>query len=343
MRWIFALLLLSVSTVQAQSLTVAIKDAPPFVIIENGEYTGVSVELWELLAENLGLEYSFTENDLPGLLDAVENEEVDLGIAAITVTRERETLFDFSYPYYATGLSVAVNPGSSNLLSRIRSLLSPQLFLAVAALCGLLLTVGGLIWALEHRANPEEFGGGFVRGLGEGFWWSAVTMTTVGYGDRSPKTFGGRLLALVWMFSSLIILGGFIAAFTAAITVSGFNSRIETLDDVRGLDVGTLSSSATEDFLSRERIAYRSYDDINEALSELAADNLDAVIHDDAILRYLTQQQDAELRILPELYDEQEYAIALPSNSPIRERLNRELIALLKSDEWSGILARYGL
>ena len=35
------------------------------------------------------------------------------------------------------------------------------------------------------------------------FWWAIVTMTTVGYGDYSPETPEGRLLAIVVMFAGI--------------------------------------------------------------------------------------------------------------------------------------------
>jgi voltage-gated potassium channel len=39
--------------------------------------------------------------------------------------------------------------------------------------------------------------------LGDSIWWCVVTITTVGYGDRSPVTFGGRLVAMTLMFIGL--------------------------------------------------------------------------------------------------------------------------------------------
>jgi voltage-gated potassium channel len=43
--------------------------------------------------------------------------------------------------------------------------------------------------------------------LSDGAWWSVVTLTTVGYGDISPKTYGGRLMAMVVMFVGIGFLG----------------------------------------------------------------------------------------------------------------------------------------
>ncbi len=42
--------------------------------------------------------------------------------------------------------------------------------------------------------------------LGEAFYWSLVTMTTVGYGDVTPKTHPGRVVATVLMFAGVAIL-----------------------------------------------------------------------------------------------------------------------------------------
>ncbi|WP_228061344.1 potassium channel family protein [[Phormidium] sp. LEGE 05292] len=45
----------------------------------------------------------------------------------------------------------------------------------------------------------------------DALWWSIVTLTTVGYGDITPTTFGGRLIAIVNMFCSIGILATFSA------------------------------------------------------------------------------------------------------------------------------------
>ncbi len=77
--------------------------------------------------------------------------------------------------------------------------MSWQFLSAVAVLGLVLLLVGLLIWVLERRRNAEQFGGPASQGIGNGFWWSAVTMTTVGYGTGALLGRGvKRVKAVHW-------------------------------------------------------------------------------------------------------------------------------------------------
>ena len=85
-----------------QKLIVGTREAPPFAMKDDaGVWTGLSIELWEDVAQDLGMAYELREMGEPEtLIDGVSDGTIDVSIAAITVTAERAERVDFSQPYY---------------------------------------------------------------------------------------------------------------------------------------------------------------------------------------------------------------------------------------------------
>ena len=54
------------------------------------------------------------------------------------------------------------------------------------------------------------------RPFHDALWWAIVTLTTVGFGDISPTTLGGRLIGIVLMFFGIGVLGTFTATIAGA-------------------------------------------------------------------------------------------------------------------------------
>jgi voltage-gated potassium channel len=72
----------------------------------------------------------------------------------------------------------------------------------VTVVAGLLVLFGSLFaYGAEHKTNP-----GFAT-IGDALWWGLVTLTTVGYGDIVPETFGGRFAGILIMFTGVAVLG----------------------------------------------------------------------------------------------------------------------------------------
>lgn len=79
-----------------------------------------------------------------------------------------------------------------------------------------------------------------------GFWWSAVTMTTVGHGDKSPKTFEGRIISLIRMFAGIILISTDTAFITSTLTIKKMEVSSEEINFYKKSNIGTVSNSATE-------------------------------------------------------------------------------------------------
>jgi len=323
---------------------VAVKEAPPFVMRRvGGGWEGISIDLWRVLAERLDLNYELREQSLDSLLENVASGEMDAGVAAITISPEREARMDFSHPFYSSGYGIAVGEEFSRpWLSVARRFLTLEFLQVVAALVGLLTAIGILIWLLERRRNSDEFDPGVSRGIGGGLWWAAVSMTTVGYGDKAPITFWGRMLALVWMFASVILVSTFTAAITSALTVGQLESMVRGPGDLQRLQVGAVADTAGADYLARQRVGFFRFETLEAALESLNAGNIQVVLHDAPLLRYRVQEDYANrLRMLSRTFSRQDYGIALPEDSPLQESLDRALLGFVGTAEWRDILYEY--
>ncbi|MFU8812083.1 MAG: transporter substrate-binding domain-containing protein [Balneolaceae bacterium] len=323
--------------------TVAIRIVPPFVIEEpDGSYSGLTIFLWEQIAEEMDINTRYEKESIQGMIDGVANGRYLAAASALTITSERERMVDFSHPFYITGLGIAVPDKPAGLFGAIRALFSADLWWSLILLLGLLLFWGVLVWVFERQENREEFGGSAAEGIGSGFWWAAVTMTTVGYGDKSPRTLGGRIIGFIWMFTAVIVISFFTASIASSLTINQLDSRVSSADDLPNARVGVLENSATILYMEAEDIPVRTFGSIEEGLQAVVDDRLDAFLHDAPILAYQIQQHHrGRLRLLPDTVEEQYYGIALQPNSPLRNQINTVLLDVIRSDAWQAQLQQY--
>ena len=331
-------------TPPSRTLIVGTKEAPPFAMKNpEGIWTGISIALWHKIATELDIQFTFKEMDLRGLLDGVANGSLDVAIAALTVTKEREQRFDFSHPYYVTGLGIVVALKNKSPWGAVLKRFFTAKFLEIViSLIFLLLAMSSLIWWFEHKRNPEQFGSRLSEGIGSGFWWSVVTMTTVGYGDKRPITTGGRVVAMIWMFVAIVIISSLTASITSTLTVSKLESPVQGPNDLPGVIVGTVANSTSEDYLRDRRLSFSSFQTATEGLRSLVEGRIEALVYDEPILRYLVNEDfKGDLAVLDSTFDRQYYGIALPPSSPLREPINRVLLEKIRAPEWQDTLYKY--
>jgi len=332
-------------TIQAEEepLVIGTRVVPPFVIKdESGVYTGLTISLWEHIAGELDLNYSFREESIQGMIDGVSDGTLFASASALTITSEREEVTDFTHPYIITGLGIAVSYKPAGLLEAVKTVFSKDFLWVVFLLLGLLFFWGFLVWVFERKENSDEFGGAPAEGIGSGFWWAAVTMTTVGYGDKAPRTFWGRVIGFIWMFTAIIVVSFFTASIASSLTVTQLETRVSGPEDLPFVRVGVLENSATFTFLLDEGIGAESYGTIEEGLQAVERDEIDAFVHDAPIIRFYAQRDFRNrVRVLPNTFNDQFYGIALPRNSEYRNEMNKIILDFIQSEEWEKLNSRY--
>ena len=325
-------------------LRVGITEVPPFVIKEpDGSWRGISIDLWSTVAGKAGYRYELLPMPFERLLPSLEDGQLDVVVGALTMTAEREERFDFTHPFYRTGLAIGVPRYSEgNGWGILKGLLSWQFFTLIFGLAFLLMLVGAVLWLFERRKNQAQFGGSPVQGLGSSFWWAAVTMTTVGYGDKAPVTLGGRLVGLVWMFAGLIMVSTFTAAVASMLTVGNLQGGIQGPEDLRRAHVASVDKTSGALYLESQRIRHSNYPNLMEAMLAVQQGDTEAVVYDLPIMQYRNGEMGGGgLRLLPGTFENQSYAFALANGSPYRERLNLELLRAVSEDDWIKVQRLY--
>ncbi len=324
-------------------LTVGVALVEPFVMRgQDDAYRGLAMDLWDGVAQDLGRKYRVVEYGLEDLIKAVQAGQVDVAVTALTVTSHREQIIDFSHPFYHSGLAIAVGDAETGGWQEVlRHLFSNRPVLVMAAILVGLVIMGFLVWLAERRAKCTQLGGG-VKGVGQSLWWAAQTLSSVGYGDATPVTLSGRLLAFVWMLVSMVLVSLFTAVITTALTVHNLGNLVRDARDLASVRVGTVAGSTSEVYLTRQRVDFARYASALEGMRALRDGKLNAFVFDEPVLRYIVKHELTEgLKVLPRRFDAQDYALAVPNHSPLRKQINQALLRRIHGDAWKDTLYRY--
>lgn len=80
---------------------------PPYEYYEGDKIVGIDAEIGALIAEKLGMELEIVDMDFNGIIAAVQNGSIDMGMAGMTKDPDREKSVNFSTSY-ATGVQVVI-------------------------------------------------------------------------------------------------------------------------------------------------------------------------------------------------------------------------------------------
>lgn len=326
-----------------QELRVGVRPKPPYIIQgENGTWDGISIRLWRGVAEKLNLSYRFVEVTPNAFASMLQQGKADI-ILLGDLTPEADGQVDFSHIYHTAELGAASSQ-RVELSSIAKAFFSTRFWYIVASLSVLLLIVGVIIYFLERKQNEDNFGGdgSALRGVGAGFWWAGVTMTTIGYGDKAPTTFFGRAVALLWMLVAMGVTAVLTASLVSAVMGSSGDNKINVPADLRNQKVAAVEGSGAARYLQQERISFQRFSDLTEALEAVNKGDQDLVLHSVPALRYtINNNSDLTLQVQSVQIDPHYYAFALSSESGLRKPVNRAILEIIKTPLWQQELDRF--
>jgi polar amino acid transport system substrate-binding protein len=330
---------------QSGKLRVATRLVRPFVYGQQGQLTGFSIELWQEIARQLNVQSEFVvKPTIKELLNAVKSNEASVGIAAISITADREIDFDFSQPMFDSGLQILTPvQGSRTALVEaiIGNLFSTTVLLYVLAVALILFLMAHLVWWFERR-NPTGMltHRAYFPGIFEACWWAASTLAT--QADQMPRAAMARIIAVVWMFMSVVFIAYFTAAVTSSLTVQQLRGDINGPEDLPGKRVGSIHGSTSVEYLRQRNLEPLEFAKIEEAYQALENHQIDAVVYDTPILLYYTAHDGkGKAQTVGAMFRKENYGIVFPSNSPLRKRVNEALLKLKENGAYDQLYMKW--
>ena len=196
-------------------INVAYYELSPYIYRnENGSISGIFPELLDELSNECDVEFRYSMDTLSAnnFSNLIGNKTIMmkylygnwlwLPLTQHISDRTLKSLKFLKLTILNSGIDILVHRDQVGTLATIKVGIFECRYLFVI---GLMLSIvfGTLIWFIE-RWNNTDFSDNSC-GIFTGFWFSLVTMTTVGYGDIIPKSFIGKLLAMVWMVTGVIL------------------------------------------------------------------------------------------------------------------------------------------
>ena len=327
-------------------LVAGVSEAAPFAVKQpDGTWDGVAVHLWREMGREAGFEAVVRELPKDSLLAALETGAVDV-LLTLPARIEGEDRADFTHAYVTAALGVAQKKQTPSIGDVLGRFFSPTFFKIAAGLALLLLGVGVLVWLLERNENADDYPEAAKPGIWNGFWWAGVTMTTIGYGDISPKTVPGRSLALFWMLFSMALTAALTTALVAALGLGGGGSggNLSFPSDLRDKRVGVVEGAGAAGLLGEERIRTRTFPSVEAGLRAVANDSLDAFVGTAPLLRHTLDETEADgLEVTTTDSEPERMALAVAAESPHREGLSRLVLERTRGPAWRALLERWGV
>jgi len=332
---------------QSDTLVVGIYHSPPFVI-ENDDNTfeGLSIELWENIAASSDLNFRYEAyTDIISIVKKLEYQEIDLTINPMDVNDLRVEKFDMTQPFFISSIGVAIPYLNRSTISVFVSNIFSIAFLKIILLLILVIFIFGFfLWLVERQHNKFQFRPGLL-GLFDGLWWSAVTMTTVGYGDKAPKSNLGKSIAIVWMFTAVIIISSFTAGIASTLTIGSLQTDINTAEDIRLVEnVSAVGATSGEIYLLQEDIPInQTFASPIPALRSLAKKENDVLIYDRTVLQYYINRLslNEKVKLLPITVKEHYQSFMLPKKHPVFDLINVGLMKEIQQNSWQELQRKY--
>ncbi|AEC19109.1 Ionotropic glutamate receptor [Pusillimonas sp. T7-7] len=329
---------------QAQSLVVGVLASPPFVIENNGKFTGLAIDLWEELASENEWQSGYRKYEtFRELLDATESGHVDLAMTNITITQQRALKVDFTQPWFDGGMRLMVSTEQGTGFRGVLKGLAQAGFITAYAWIALVIVLTTALLTLFDRRFDTSFPARWRDGVAESFY-TVMSVVTSGRPPSRKNLFGwiGRIWQALWLVCGIAVLAFVTSSVTSVMTTLSLSNQISSVNDLDGRPVGVLIGTVEEDYAHEQGLSVRSYSGLANATAALLDGEVTAIIADAPVLEYYAHTNpDVPVSVVGRLFERDKYGFALPRHSPLTRDVTLAVLGAVDAGRIEELEARY--
>ena len=152
----------------------------------------------------------------------------------------------------------------------------------------------------------------------------------------------GRIVAIIWMLSSIVLIASFTASMSASLTAEKLTGNVRGQHDLPYVRVGSVSQSETIRRLNGSGIAPVPFATERDGLQAIVDNQIDAFVFDELVLKHIVNTDfPGRVKMLANTFDHYYISMGISNGSPLREAINRALLKIMEDDAWPRLLERY--
>ncbi|KAI1900231.1 hypothetical protein AGOR_G00047870 [Albula goreensis] len=345
----------------------------PFVMVSENvlgkpkKYQGFSIDVLDALSNYLGFKYEIyvapdhkygsqqPDGVWNGLIGELVFKRADVGLSALTITPERESVVDFTTRYMDYSVGVLLRKAERTV--DMFACLAPFDLSLWACIAGTVLLVGILVYLLNWL-NPPRLPMGSVSSttLYNSMWFVYGSFVQQG-GEVPYTTLATRMMMGVWWLFALIVISSYTANLAAFLTITRIENSIQSLQDLSkqtDLPYGTVLDSAVYDqvrskgmnpferdpmysqmwrMINRTGGADNNVEESKEGIRKVKYGRF-AFVWDAAVLEYVAiNDEDCSFYTVGNNAADRGYGIAMQHGSPYRDIFSQRILELQQNGD----------
>jgi ABC-type amino acid transport substrate-binding protein len=326
-------------------LQVGIAERPPYSMKdEKGEWRGIGPDLWEEIAKKLGVKFQYEECLQSEMHQKLKDHQIDM-ILVIGQSVDFLGAEDFTQPYvYSHGAAVIGFSTISNTIENImKHLVQSGVFFIMLIMFIAMVLISLVLVHFEGRQEDGHFiESDPMKRFASALWFTAVTMTCIGYGDSEKLSTAGRTITFLWMMMGILFISLFTGTVVSSITTSELNASLTRIEDLSRYRCGVFSGAKMEKVLLSKGIPVRRYPTLMEGFGALQRGQISAFAVDAiSATTIVNNEYPGQFKVCVMPTVQLLYSFAFRKNDPLFDQVNNEVIRTTLSTDWRSRIERW--